>query len=105
MSKLVKQHQRRFRPELMESIEAEVKKLMQYDFVQKGQYPDWLANIVSIPKKNRKNWICINFPDLNIECHKDEFLLTIIDVMIDNTFRFERISFMDRLSRYNQIKM
>jgi len=38
-------------------------------------------------------------------CPKDEFPLPITDVMIDNTYWFERISFMDRFSGYNQIKM
>ena len=31
--------------------------------------------------------------------------MPIIDVMIDNTCRFERMSFMDGFSGYNQIKM
>ena len=43
--------------------------------------------------------------DLNTACPKDEFLLPITNVMIDNTCDFERISFMDGFSRYNQIKI
>ena len=43
--------------------------------------------------------------DLNAACPKDEFPLPITDVMIDNTFDFERMSFMDGFSGYNQIKM
>ena len=35
----------------------------------------------------------------------DEFSLPITDVMINNTCSFERISFMDGFSGYNQIKM
>jgi len=38
-------------------------------------------------------------------CSKDEFPLLITDIMIDNMCGFERISFMDGLSGYNQIKM
>ena len=38
-------------------------------------------------------------------CPKDEFLLPITDVMIDNTCEFETIYFMDGFSGYNQIKM
>ena len=34
---------------------------------------------------------------------KDKFLIT--DVMIDNTYDFKRMSFMDDFSGYNQIKM
>ena len=56
-------------------------------------------------KKNRKIRVCIDFSDLNIAYLKDEFLLPITDVMIDNTCGFERMSFMDGFSGYNQIKM
>ena len=47
-----------------------------------------------------------DFRDLNEVCPKDEFLLPITDVMIANTTcGFERMSFMDGISGYNQIKM
>ena len=42
---------------------------------------------------------------LNAACPKNEFSLPIMDVMIDNTCDFERMSFMDGFSGYNQIKM
>jgi len=47
----------------------------------------------------------IDYCDLNTACLKDEFPLAITDVMIDNTCGFERMSFMDGFSGYNQIKM
>ena len=61
--------------------------------------------ICVVLKKNEKIRVCIDFRDLNIACPKNEFPLLITDVMIDNTCGFERISFMDGFSRYNQIKM
>jgi len=63
-----------------------------------------LANIILVPKKNGKIRICIDYHDLNIACPKDEFSLLITDVMIDNMCGFERMTFMDGFSRYNQIK-
>ena len=103
-AKPVKQ-QRWFRPEIMEAIESEVKKLIDSGFVREEQHPDWVANIILVPKKNGKTRICIDFRDLNAACPKDEFPLPITDVMIDNTCGFERMSFMDGFSGYNQIKM
>jgi len=38
-------------------------------------------------------------------CPKDEFPLPITDVMIDNTYEFEQMSFMDGFSGYNQINI
>jgi len=58
-----------------------------------------------VPKKKRKIWICIDYHDLNVVCLKDEFSLPITDDMIDNTCSFERMSFIDGFSGYNQIKM
>ena len=103
--KLVKQQQRWFRPEIMEAIQSEVKKLIDSGFIREKQHPDWVANIVSVAKKNRKIRICIDFHDLNEVCLKDEFPLPITDVMIDNTCGFERMSFIDGFSGYNQIKI
>ena len=74
-------------------------------FIRKEQHPNWVANIVPVLKKNEKNWIYIDYRDLNAACPKIEFPLPITDVMIDNTCGFERISFMDGFSGYNQIKM
>jgi len=42
---------------------------------------------------------------LNDACLKDEFLLLITDVMINNICDFKRMSFIDGFSGYNQIKM
>ena len=89
----------------MKAIELEVKKLIDSGFIREEQHLDLVANIVLVPKKNGKIWICIDFHDLNATCPKDEFLLPITDVMIDNMCNFERMSFMDDFSGYNQIKM
>ena len=96
--KPVKQQQRRFRPEIMEAIQSEVRKLIDSGFIREEQHPDWVANIVPVSKKNGKIRICIDFHDLNEACPKDEFPLPITDVMIDNTCGFERMSFMDGFS-------
>ena len=89
----------------MEAIESEVKKLIHSGFVREEQYPDWVANIVSVPKKNEKIRTCIDYRDLNAACPKDEFPLPITDVMINNTCSFEGMSLIDGFSGYNQIKM
>jgi len=56
-------------------------------------------------KKNEKIRVYIDFCDLIAACPKDEFPLPITDIIIDNTCGFERMSFMDDFSAYNQIKM
>jgi len=89
----------------MEAIEAEVNKLIECGFIREEQHPEWVANVVPVFKKTGKIRVYIDFRDLNVACPKDEFPLPIMDVMIDNTCGFERMSFMDGFSGYNQIKM
>ncbi|KAJ8615247.1 hypothetical protein MRB53_034619 [Persea americana] len=103
--KPVKQGQRRFCPDVMDKIEQEVQKLKNVGFIREEQHPEWLANIVPVTKKNGQIRVCIDYRDLNNACPKDEFPLPISEVMIDNTCRFERMTFMDGFSGYNQIKM
>jgi len=98
--KPVKQQQRRFHPDVMEAIEAEVHKLIQYGFIREEQHLDWVTNIIPVLKKNEKLRVCIDYQNLNAACP-----LPITDVIIDNTCGFEIMSFMDGFSRYNQIKM
>jgi len=83
-AKPIKQQQRRFRPDIMEAIETEVHKLIECLFIREEQHPEWVANIVPVPKKNRKIRVCIDFRYLNAACLKDEFSLPITVVMIDN---------------------
>ena len=104
-AKPIKKQQRQFRPEIMGAIQSEVTKLIDSGFIREEQHPDWVANIIPITKKNRKIWVCIDFRDRNEACPKDEFPLSITDVIIDNTCGFEWMSFMDEFFGYNQIKI
>ncbi|GAA0163578.1 hypothetical protein LIER_19408 [Lithospermum erythrorhizon] len=83
--KPLKQAQQRFRPKLVPSIEAEVNKLIEVGFIWEVQYPTWLANIVSVRKKNRQIRECVDFRDLNHACPKVDFPLPILELMIDST--------------------
>ena len=74
-------------------------------FRSEVQYPDWLANVVVVKKKNGKWPVCIDFIDLNTACPKDSFPLPHIDMLVDATAGHELLSFMDAYSGYNQILM
>ena len=60
---------------------------------------------MSVPKKDGKVRMCVDFRDLNKACPKDDFPLPHIDVLVDITTGSELMSFMDGFSGYNQIKM
>ncbi|XP_031127546.1 uncharacterized protein LOC116029639 [Ipomoea triloba] len=101
----VKQAQRRFRPELIPSIEGEVNKLIEVGFIREVKYPTWISSIVPVRKKNGQIRVCVDFRDLNVACPKDDFPLPITELMIDAVTGHEIMSFMDGSSGYNQIRM
>ena len=68
-------------------------------------YPEWLANVVPIRKKDGKVRMCVDFQDLNKVNPKDDFLLPHIDNLVDNTTGQALLSFMDGFLGYDQIKM
>ena len=70
-----------------------------------AKYPKWVANIVSVPKKDGKVRMCVDYRDLNQVSPKDNFLLPYIDTLVDNIAKNSLFSFMDGFFRYNQIRM
>ncbi|KAJ9560504.1 hypothetical protein OSB04_005664 [Centaurea solstitialis] len=103
--KPVKQKRRKFAPERNKVINEEVENLLKTRKIREVKYPDWLANVVVVQKKNGKWRVCIDFTDLNKACPKDPFPLPHIDAMVDATAGHELLTFMDAYSGYNQILM
>ena len=101
----VKQLPRRFRPELQDSIIAEVDKLIAAGFIPEVQYASWLANIVPVEKNTGQLRICVDFRDVNRACPKDDFPIPITEMVVDSTTGYGALSFMDGSSGYNHIKM
>ncbi|KAG8482790.1 hypothetical protein CXB51_024036 [Gossypium anomalum] len=52
--KPIQQKLRRMRPEMLLKIKEEVKKQFDAGFLQASKYPEWVANIVPVPKKDGK---------------------------------------------------
>ncbi|KAE8662571.1 No pollen germination related 2 [Hibiscus syriacus] len=103
--KPIQQKLRRMRPEMLLQIKEEVMKQINAGFLQASKYPEWVANIVPVPKKNGKVRMCVDYRDLNKASPKDSFPLPHIDTLVDNTAGHAWFSFMDGFSGYNQIKM
>lgn len=87
-SKPMKQLQQKFKQEMQEAIEAEIKKLKACRFIRLEQHPDWLSNIVPVMKKNENVKNYIDFRNLNDAFLKYEFALLVTDVMINKTCDF-----------------
>ncbi|KAL2228681.1 UNVERIFIED_CONTAM: Transposon Ty3-G Gag-Pol polyprotein [Sesamum indicum] len=72
-AKPVKQKKRIFGLERSQAIQTEVDKLLEEKHIRPVQYPEWLANVVLVPKQNGKWRLCIDFTNLNKACPKDPF--------------------------------
>jgi len=101
----VKQKLRRSHHDMALKIKEEERKQINAGFLITSEYPQWLANIVPVPKKDGKVKMCVDYRDLNKASPKDDFPLPHIDVLVDSTAKCKVFSFMDGFSGYNQIKM
>ena len=101
----VRQKLRRMKPEMSLKIKEEVQKQFDAGFLAVAKYPQCMANVVPIPKKDGKDRMCVDYRDLNRASPKDNFPLPHIDTLVDNTAKFALFSFMDGFLGYNQIKM
>ena len=72
-------------PDMLPKINEELKKQFDVGFLEVTKYPQWMANIVSEPKKDGKVRIFVDYWDLNIASPKENFLLLYIDTLVDNT--------------------
>jgi len=50
---------------LSKKIKEEVMKLLKVDFIEVTHYPNWVANIVPVMKKDGRVNVCVDYCDLN----------------------------------------
>lgn len=101
----VKQKLHRTKPDMALKIKEKVKKQFDVSFLDIIEYPQWVSNIVSVPNKDGKVRMCVDYRDLKRASQNDDFPMPHIDVLVDNTAQHPVFSFMDDFSGYNQIKM
>ena len=99
--KPVKQTLRRFASAIMSKIKEEVERILKSIFIRTARYVDWLANIVSVIKKNGKLRVCIDFRDLYAATPKDEYAMPVAEMLVDSAASFEYLSMLNGYSGYN----
>ena len=99
-AKPIRQKVRQFHPNRHQIIQTEIDNLLTAGFMRKVKYPEWLANVVVVPKKGGKWRVCVDYTDLNEACPKDGFPLPRIDQIVDAIARHGILSFLDAFSGY-----
>jgi hypothetical protein len=80
-----------------------VEQLLNSGFIRPCQYVEWVSNIVLMEKKNTgKIRVCIDFCNLNKVNPKDEYHMSIVDILVNNASRHQAISFLDDNAGYHQ---
>ncbi|KAL0288775.1 UNVERIFIED_CONTAM: Retrovirus-related Pol polyprotein from transposon [Sesamum calycinum] len=92
--KPVKQKKRHFGLEIDKIIQGEVNKLLSVRYIKEIQFPEWLSNVVLVPKSGGKWRMSIDFRDLNKACPKDFYPLHRIDQLVDSMSGCELLSMM-----------
>ena len=101
----VQQKLKRVKPKMLLKIKEKVRKQFDAGFLEVAKYPEWVANIVLVPKKDGKVRMCVDYRDLNQASPKYNFPLPHIDTLVDNTAKNSLFSFIDDFFGYNQIQM
>ena len=72
-AKLVRQKMRRFHLDCHQIIQTEEDNILRAGFIREVKCPEWLANVVVVPKKGGKWRVCVDYTNLNEACSKDSF--------------------------------
>ncbi|XP_019192761.1 PREDICTED: uncharacterized protein LOC109187068 [Ipomoea nil] len=103
-AKPVKQKTRHLSSDRREFVREELKKMAAIGHIRPVTFPEWVANIVLVPKP--PSWrMCIDFIDLNRANPLDPYPLPSIHQMVDETAGADLMSFMDALKGYHQFIM
>jgi hypothetical protein len=86
-------------------IKKEIAWLLDVSFIKEVYYPDWLANPVLVPKKNKEWRMCVDYTNLNKACTKDLVRLPRINQVVDSMSGCSLLSFLDCYSWYHQITL
>ena len=86
-------------------MKAKIERQWDAGFIEVVRYPQWVSNIIVVPKKSTEIKVCVDYIDLNKASPRDDFLLPHIDVLVNNVVQSSTYFLMDGFSGYNQIKI
>jgi hypothetical protein len=96
---------REMRTKVLEEVKKEIEKMLEAGFIRPCRYAEWISSIVPVQKKDDWWWVCVDFRDLNRATSKDEYLMPVVETLINAAAGNKILSFMDGNAGYNQIFM
>ena len=98
-----RQKLKRINPLPFHLIEKEIRNLFDEKIIVSFRCSKWLANLVSIRKKNGEIMVCVDFRNLNKVSLKDNYHLPKMDHISKKVVGSQRMSMLDGFLGYNQI--
>ena len=77
--------------------------MLRVGFIRIARYVDWLSNIIPVIKKNGQVRICIGFRNLIFATPKDEYVMLIVDMLLNAATNNGILTLIDSYLGYNQI--
>jgi hypothetical protein len=104
----VQQCQYKLNPRYSLMVKEEIDWLLEAGFIYRVNNSEWVSPIVVVSKKvgadgKVKIRVCQDFRKLNSATKKDYFPLPFTDIILDHVAGYQRYSFLDRSSGYNQV--
>jgi hypothetical protein len=81
--------------DMINHVKKEIEWLLGSRFIRLIRYGKGISNIVLVLKKNGKLRVCIDFRNLNPTAPKDEYPMSMTNMLINPTFGNKILSFMD----------
>jgi hypothetical protein len=93
--RLFQQRARQMKAEVLEEVKKEVEKILEAGFIRLCRYADWISSVVPVQKKDGRWRVCVDFRDLNRATPKDEYLMPVVETLINAAAGHKILSFMD----------
>jgi hypothetical protein len=89
------------RIEVLEEVKKEIEKMLEVGFIWPCRYAEWISSIVPVQKRDGRWRVCVDFRDLNRTTPKDEYLMPVVETLINAAAGNKIMSFMDGNAGYN----
>ena len=90
---------------LLPVMEKEVKNLLDAKIIIPLRYSEWVANLVSMRKKNGEIRLCVDFRNLNRSSKKDNYPLPKMEHILQKVIGAARMSMVDGFFGYNKVSI
>jgi hypothetical protein len=91
---------------MYDQIKEEIDRLLKVNFIRPCRYAEWISNIASMEKKGSSTIrVYIDFRNLNRATLKDEYLMPIANMLINDASGHKVLSFLDGNAGYNHFFM